>query len=48
MFGAKSASFTLNSDTQITATVPKGAKNGPISVTTPGGTAKSATSFIVN
>ncbi len=42
-----SASFTVNSDTQITATVPSGATTGPISVTTGGGAATSADSFTV-
>ena len=46
-FGSKSASFTVNSDTQITATVPAGAKTGKITVITPGGKATSATSFTV-
>ncbi len=35
------------SDLQITATVPTGALTGPISVTTPVGTAWTATSFLV-
>ena len=39
--------FTLNSATQITATVPAGATTGPISVTTPVGTGVSATNFVV-
>ncbi len=39
--------FTVNSDTQITATVPAGANSGRISVTTPGGTATSPGSFTV-
>ena len=34
-------SFTVNSDTQITAVVPAGFDKAPINVTTPGGTAKS-------
>jgi len=35
--GVKAISFTVNSGTQITATVPTGAKTGNIAVTTPGG-----------
>jgi hypothetical protein len=46
--GAKIAVFTVNSDTKITATVPTGAVTGKIQVTTPGGTATSATVFTVN
>ena len=41
------AAFTVDSATQITATVPTGAITGPISVTTPGGAAASATNFTV-
>ncbi len=45
-FGTIAAtSFTVNSDTQITAVVPGGFANSPIKVTTPGGTAKSSTNF---
>ena len=44
-FNGKVATFTVNSPTQITATVPTGATDGPISVVTPRGTATSATSF---
>jgi hypothetical protein len=40
--------FAANSATQITATVPTGATTGKISVTTPGGTATSATNFTVS
>lgn len=47
-FNGVSASFTFNSDSQVTATVPSGATTGPISVTTPGGTATSTTNFTVN
>ena len=45
--GVRATSFTVNSDTQITATVPKGAKTGKISVTTPGGIATSTGTFTV-
>jgi uncharacterized repeat protein (TIGR03803 family) len=44
----KVAVFTVNSYTQITATVPAGAVTGKISVNTPGGTATSPTVFTVN
>ena len=46
-FGGVSATFTVNSDTQITATVPTGAKTGKIGVTTPGGSASSTANFTV-
>ena len=46
--GVKAPSFTVNSDTQVMATVPTGAKTGKIGIATPGGTAASATSFTVN
>jgi hypothetical protein len=45
--GISATSFTVNSDTKITATVPSGASTGSIAVTAPGGTATSATSFTV-
>jgi uncharacterized repeat protein (TIGR03803 family) len=45
--GVKATKFTVNSDTQVTATVPTGAKSGKIGITTKGGTATSATSFTV-
>ncbi len=46
--GGRTATFTVNSDTQITAKVPVGAKTGQrITITTPGGTASSATTFTV-
>lgn len=38
-FNGSGATFTISSDTQITATVPSGATTGPITVTTPGGIA---------
>ena len=47
-FGSVPAlSFTVSSDTQVTATVPTGAKTGQITVTTPGGTATSSGTFTV-
>ncbi len=46
--GVKATTFTVNSDTQITADVPTGAKTGKIAVTTKGGSATSSTSFTVN
>jgi uncharacterized repeat protein (TIGR03803 family) len=46
--GGKAASFAVNSDTQVTATVPVGAKTGkPIIITTAGGTATSTGKFAV-
>lgn len=45
--GGSGAKFTVVSATTITATVPRGAKSGPISVTTAAGTATSAGSFTV-
>ncbi len=46
-FNGKIASFSLVDGQHVTATVPPGAKSGPIRVTTPGGTATSAQSFFV-
>jgi IPT/TIG domain len=47
-FGGTSAPFAVVSETTVTATVPTGATTGPITVTTPGGTATSARSFRVS
>jgi large repetitive protein len=47
-FNGTSASFTVKSDTQITATVPAGATTGKVVVFTKGGSVLSATSFTVN
>ena len=47
-FNAKSASFTVNSDTQISATVPTGATTGKIAITTNGVTVTSTSKFTVN
>jgi uncharacterized repeat protein (TIGR03803 family) len=47
-FGKVVATFTANSDTQVTATVPTGAVTGKISITTPGGSVTSAANFTVN
>jgi uncharacterized repeat protein (TIGR03803 family) len=43
----KKATFTVDSDTQITATVPVGAMTGEIGVYTPGGNVGSSTVFTV-
>ncbi len=46
-FGTGTASFTVDSDTQITATVPATAKTGPITVTTASGSDVSSDTFTV-
>ena len=46
-FNGASASYTVNSASQITATVPNNAGTGPITVTTPNGTATSSTNYTV-
>src|SRR5213593_2523531 len=46
-FNGVSSTFTVNSATSIQATVPATATSGPISVTTPAGTASSGSSFTV-
>jgi hypothetical protein len=45
--GVAATSFTVHSDTLVTAKVPTGAKTGKIAITTAGGTAQSATNFTV-
>ncbi len=45
--GVKATTFTVNSDTQVTANVPTGAKTGKIAITTPGGTATGPGVFTV-
>lgn len=45
--GTTATVFTINSDTQVTATVPTGATTGKIAITTTGGVATSATNFTV-
>ena len=46
-FHGVKATFIVNSNTQVTVVVPTGALTGRIAVTTPGGTATSATTFTV-
>ena len=46
-FNGVAATFTVNADLQITAAVPAGARSGPVAVTTPAGTVRSAASFRV-
>jgi hypothetical protein len=45
--GVAATSFAVNSDKQVTATVPTGAQNGHITITTPGGVAVSRGIFTV-
>jgi uncharacterized repeat protein (TIGR03803 family) len=47
-FGSKAAAFTVNSDIQLTATVPAGATTATIHITTKGGKVVSKTKFTVN
>ncbi len=47
LFNGTNATFTVNSSTKITATVPTGATTGPISVITGGGIVTSSSSFTV-
>ncbi|WP_035652909.1 hypothetical protein, partial [Flavobacterium sp. ASV13] len=46
--GLAATSFTVNSNTQITAVLPATATTGTITVTTAGGTATSGSNFVVN
>jgi len=46
-FNGSNAIFVVDANTQITTTVPANATTGPISVTTPGGTATSIANFTV-
>jgi uncharacterized repeat protein (TIGR03803 family) len=46
-FNGVQAAFTVESDTYIKATVPKGATTGTVSVTTPAGTLNSNPQFVV-
>jgi hypothetical protein len=45
--GVASTEFSVNSDKQVTATVPASAVTGPITITTMGGTARSSQTFTV-
>src|SRR5207245_18026 len=46
-FNGLSSSFTVNSQSQITATVPASATTGTIAVTTPAGTTTSGSAYTV-
>lgn len=46
-FNGAGAAFTVNSNSQITATVPAGATTGPLKVLKPSGTATSGLNFVV-
>jgi uncharacterized protein (TIGR03437 family) len=46
-FNGTNAFFSVTAPTQIHASVPPGATNGPISVTTPDGTGVTTNSFVV-
>lgn len=46
--GVRATSFTANSDTQVTATLPTGAKTGNIGINTAGGSAGSSGIFTVS
>jgi uncharacterized repeat protein (TIGR03803 family) len=46
--GVAATTLTVNSDLQVTANVPAGARTGKIVVTTKGGSATSTTNFTVN
>jgi hypothetical protein len=45
--GIVATTFTVKSNTKLTAMVPEGAETGTIAITTPAGIATSATSFTV-
>jgi uncharacterized repeat protein (TIGR03803 family) len=45
--GVKATAFNVDSDNEVTATIPEGAKTGKISITTPGGLVHSAGEFTV-
>jgi len=46
--GVQATEFKVISDTEVTATVPSGARTGPVVVEAQGGTGKSSTNFTVN
>ena len=46
--GVKAINFTVDSDTQVTATIPTGAKTGNVTIKTKGGTATAPGKFTVS
>jgi hypothetical protein len=46
-FNGVAASFTVKSDTRVTATVPAAATTGKIGISSPGGNTQSPASFTV-
>jgi uncharacterized repeat protein (TIGR01451 family) len=47
LFNGTTASFTVNNNNQITATVPPGTTTGPLSLATPAGGATTVSNFVI-